>query len=130
MAANDLPLLRAGVLRLVDQDVVDAEIELVEHPGGRHVGEQRQRLVDQVVVVEQRAPLLFARVAVDHLLGDGDQRARAVAGIERALAREQGADAVLLGEQALEPVGMPLGQCLGEQASCAGFSSAVQNTRR
>src|ERR1700690_4674559 len=32
--AHDAPLLRAGVLRLVDQHVVDAEIELVEHPGG------------------------------------------------------------------------------------------------
>ena len=32
---DDLPLLRAGVLRLVDQHMVDAEIELVEHPGGR-----------------------------------------------------------------------------------------------
>ena len=35
--ADDLPLLRAGVLRLVDQHVVDAEIELVEHPGGGRV---------------------------------------------------------------------------------------------
>ena len=32
--ADDLPLLRAGVLRLVDQHVVDAAIELVVHPGG------------------------------------------------------------------------------------------------
>ena len=31
---DDLPLLRAGVLRLVDQHMVDAEIELVVHPGG------------------------------------------------------------------------------------------------
>ncbi len=32
--AHDLPLLRAGVLRLVDQHVIDAEVELVVHPGG------------------------------------------------------------------------------------------------
>ena len=32
---DDLPLLGAGVLRLVDQDVVEAAVELVEHPG-RH----------------------------------------------------------------------------------------------
>ena len=31
---DDLPLLRARVLRLVDQHVVDAEVELVVHPGG------------------------------------------------------------------------------------------------
>ena len=30
---DDRPLLGVGVLRLVDQDVVDAAVELVEHPG-------------------------------------------------------------------------------------------------
>src|SRR5581483_11056996 len=30
--ADDAPLLRAGVLRLVDQHVIDAEVELVVHP--------------------------------------------------------------------------------------------------
>ena len=54
MALHDLPLLRAGVLRLVDQHVIDAAVELVVHPGGRRVAEQCERLVDQVVVVEQR----------------------------------------------------------------------------
>ena len=59
--AHDLPLLLAGVLRLVDQHVVDAEIELVVHPGGIDVAQQRQRLVDEVVVVEQPAALFFLR---------------------------------------------------------------------
>jgi hypothetical protein len=31
--AHDLPLLAAGILRLVDQEMIDAEIELVVHPG-------------------------------------------------------------------------------------------------
>ena len=59
-APDDLPLLRARVLRLVDQHMVDAAVELVVHPGGaiRRV-EQRERLVDQVVVVEQAAPVLL-----------------------------------------------------------------------
>ena len=30
---DDAPLLRAGVLRFVDQDVVEPAVELVEHPG-------------------------------------------------------------------------------------------------
>ena len=38
--AHDLPLLVAGVLRLVDQDMIDAEIELEMHPGRIDVGEQ------------------------------------------------------------------------------------------
>ena len=112
--AHDLPLLRAGVLRLVDQHVVDAEIELVEHPGGGRAREQRQRLVDQVVVIEQRAAFFLAAVARDHVGRDGDQRAGAVAGGQRAFAREQRADAVLFGEQARQPIGMFVGDLLGD----------------
>ncbi len=33
---DDVPLLRAGVLRLVDQEMIDAEVELVVHPGRAH----------------------------------------------------------------------------------------------
>ena len=55
---DDFPLLRAGVLRLVDQDVVDALVELVMHPGRPLSAEQHQRLIDQVVVIEHTAPVL------------------------------------------------------------------------
>ena len=58
--ADDLPLLRAGVLRLVDQHVVDPEIELVVHPGGIDVAEQIEGLVDEVVVIEEAAAVLLA----------------------------------------------------------------------
>src|SRR5260370_40272696 len=44
--ADDLPLRRAGILRLVDQHVIDAEIELVMHPGRLDVGEQIEALCD------------------------------------------------------------------------------------
>lgn len=59
---DDVPLPRAGVLRLVDQDMVDATIELVVHPARGDAVEHRQRLVDQVVVIEQPALLLLAPV--------------------------------------------------------------------
>src|SRR6185437_6151877 len=36
---DDVPLPRAGVLRLVDQHVIDAAVELVVHPAGRAAGE-------------------------------------------------------------------------------------------
>jgi hypothetical protein len=72
--AHDLPLLLAGVLRLVDQHMVDAEIELVVHPGGIDVAQERKRLVDEIVVVEQPAALLFLQVALQHLIGDGEER--------------------------------------------------------
>ena len=96
--------------------MVDAEIELVEHPGGGRAREQFERLVDQVVVIEQRASLFFACVARDYFGGDGDQRAGAFARGQRALAREKFADTVLLGEQPLGPVGVGFGKLIGEDA--------------
>src|SRR5262249_33476361 len=44
--ADDLPLPRARILGLVDQYMIDAEVELVVHPGGLHIGEQREALPD------------------------------------------------------------------------------------
>jgi hypothetical protein len=72
-------LMMSHCAGLVDQDVVDAEVELVVHPGGIHIGEQRPRLLDQVVVVQEAAMVLFGAVATDHRLGDGDQRRALVA---------------------------------------------------
>ena len=76
--AHDLPLLVAGVLRLVDQHVIDAEIELEMHPGRVDIGEKLQRLVDQVIVIEQAAALLLFGVARDDRMRDGQQRGAAI----------------------------------------------------
>ena len=59
---DDIPLPGAGVLRLVDQHVIDAAVELVMHPTGGDAVQHRKRLVDQVVIVEPAALLLFAPV--------------------------------------------------------------------
>src|SRR6187401_994991 len=76
--SDDLPLPRARVLRFVDQDVVDAKVQLVEHPGRGRVAQQRQRLVDQIVIIEQSAPLLLQSVTRDDRVSDSEQGARAV----------------------------------------------------
>src|SRR5579885_1191896 len=60
---HDLPLLMTRVLRLVDQEMIDAEIELVVHPGGIDIGEEVERLVDQIVVIEKAAARFFVVVA-------------------------------------------------------------------
>ena len=49
------------VLRFVDEDVVDAGIEFVEHPGGVGPAQQRQSALDQIVEIEQAAPRLEPR---------------------------------------------------------------------
>ena len=113
---DDLPLLGAGVLRLVDQHVVDAEVELVEDPGRRRPREQRQSLVDQILVVEQGAAFFFLAVALDHVRRDGDERAGALAGLQGTFAGDEGADAGLLLRQQLGPGGMRGGELLGEDA--------------
>ena len=53
------PLLGAGVLRLVDQDMVDAIVELVEHPLRRVAFfQQRQGLHDQIVIIQYALAIL------------------------------------------------------------------------
>ena len=103
----DLPLLLAGVLRLVDEQMVDAEVELVVHPGGADVAQEIERLVDQVVVIDQAAALFFFLKAGQHRMGDGEQRRAAVAAGDGATALQDGADAFLLGAQALDQGGVP-----------------------
>ena len=64
-------------MRLVDQDVVDAAVELVEHPR-RNAGlvQQIPRLEDEILVVEQRVPLLAALVLLQKLGGERQQAGR------------------------------------------------------
>ena len=92
---DDLPLLAAGILRFVDQEMIDAEIELVVNPGGIDAGEQRQRLVDQIVVIEQAAARLLVLVAPQNRVGDGEQRRRTIAADHGAQAIQQRANAGL-----------------------------------
>src|SRR5258707_14249361 len=70
--ADDLPLFGAGVLRLIDEDMVEPTIELVEHPGRRIAAlEQVQRGKDQIVIVERGATALQRIVNREH--GEGDR---------------------------------------------------------
>src|SRR3546814_15811731 len=39
---DDAPLLRAGVLRLVDQQVIEATVELEQHPGDAAVAREQK----------------------------------------------------------------------------------------
>ena len=129
-APDDLPLLRARVLRLVDQHVIDAAVELVVHPGGALLAQQRQRLVDQVVVVEQAAPVLLGVVARDHRVRDGEQRRGAVAAGDGVAPLEQREHAVALG---VEPLARGRGFALASApvtTACAARRSSVKKTRR
>jgi hypothetical protein len=75
---DDLPLGRARVLRLVHQHMVQAFVELEEHPflaAGR--GEQAAGVLDQVVEIEQRAAALQLLVLADHGMAQAEEGCRA-----------------------------------------------------
>src|SRR6516225_1910806 len=55
---DDLPLFGACILRLIDQHMIDALIELVVHPGRTVMAQKRMGLIDQVVVIEKTAAVL------------------------------------------------------------------------
>src|SRR6202034_2844836 len=79
---------------------IDAEVELVVHPGGIGlVGQKRQRPVDEIVVIEQPAALLLVRIPLQHLVGHGQKRGAAIAGGGGAAACKQSADALLFSEE-------------------------------
>src|ERR1041385_8133964 len=86
---DDVPLSRTGVLRFIDQQMVDAAVELEMHPAGGDAIQHRKGLVDQIVVIEQPALLLFAAVVRGGLRGDDQQRLRAVADHQRAALFDQ-----------------------------------------
>ncbi len=71
---DDLPLLRAGVLRLVDQDVVEAAVELEQHPGrSARAMQQVARAEDQIVVIERGMARLVALVGGQQRLADDER---------------------------------------------------------
>jgi hypothetical protein len=92
---DDIPLTGARVLRLVDQHVIDAAVELVMHPAGGDTVQHLQRLVDQIVIVEQAALLLLAPVIRSRWCRDVQQRLGPVADGQRAPPLDQGADALV-----------------------------------
>ncbi|MNI04992.1 hypothetical protein D3C73_579340 [compost metagenome] len=72
--AHDGPLFGGGVLRLVDQDVVDAAVQLVQHPGGgRADGQQLDRPRHQVREVERAVRRLGRLVEGGVGVGEGQQ---------------------------------------------------------
>ncbi len=63
--ADDRPLLRVGILRLVDQDMLRGLVELEADPvADAGLGKQLQRLADQVVEVDRPGPPLGADIGV------------------------------------------------------------------
>ena len=78
--ADHRPLHGAGVLRLIDENVVQPTIKLVEHPLCRvrlarraDLGQQVGSFLDQVVEVERGAAIFLGLVGIHHRIGKGDE---------------------------------------------------------
>jgi len=98
------PLVGARVLRLVDKDVLDAAVELVEHPGGGVRARQEiARLGDQVGEVERAGAPLGGVIGAEDRVADDEQRLRRRVGAhEREPLGERKKTRGLLRERLLE----------------------------
>src|SRR5690606_11305991 len=72
---DNLPLLRARILRLIDKDMLDAAIKL-EHDPGRYAITDKQiaGFQDQIVIIKPSATGLFRLVALDQRKAEPQQR--------------------------------------------------------
>ena len=90
---ENLPLTRRRVLRLIDQNMIDAGIKFVQNPGGVGARQKRQRARDNVVEIEEAGalfqPLVMAKIIFEHR----GQRQTALENAERAQLVGQGDNA-------------------------------------
>jgi hypothetical protein len=105
----------ASFLRLVDQDVVEPEIELVMHPARIDLRQHFAGLVDEIIVIKEPTAVLLGAIVFDHLARDGDERRGAVAAHDGFAALDQDFDARLLGEEAVRQSGIFPGEGFGDQ---------------
>src|SRR5262245_21503546 len=104
--------------------MIDAEIELVQHPSSRRasgggIAKQRERLIDQVFVVEQAAAFFLGAITVNHGGGDCDQRLAAVTRTQGEFTREEMTHTFLFSVEPRGPLRISFGQFFGQYARTA-----------
>ncbi len=103
---DDLPLLRRGVLRLIDQHVVDTAVQLVKHPGSAAVAVQQPRGgLDQIAVVELSPAVLEFPIAQHENLAEHQQRFARFGRDSGAVPRPDAGQTVRLRPQDLQRAG-------------------------
>ena len=111
---DHVPLFRAGILRLVHQDMIDPAIQPEQHPGGhRRRRQQLPCLQDLVVEIQPAAQLLAALVFRQENPGKGMQRLRLACRHQPDPARAGGLDAQHQRFDLGHQVGMGAAQRLG-----------------
>ncbi len=116
---DDLPLLGARVLRFVDENVIEAAVELVEHPlrFAAFAFEQRLRLQDQVVEIERACDASRLRVALQDNAGERVERHGGFNQRQSFQLFRQGEEFLLRALAAFVQPRPRRGECLGHQAA-------------
>ena len=131
---HDLPLHRAGVLRLVDQQVLDAAIELEQHPGGvRPVLQELRRLDDEVVEIIGTARPFGCLETTQDGAAEPQQRQRGAKAFEITQGTYRREEARLIGlHEGLDPA-MLLAGCrrghVGAELRFAGEQDGAQRIK-
>src|SRR3984885_2204905 len=119
---KDAPLRTRGVLRFIEQQVIEPIVELVQHPRGARTRHQRQRTRDLVIEIERAALGLHPRESRQDRSCDDEQGGAAFKCQRRAPALAQGEQAVLLATQSVLERGGRQSQVFGRNR--AVFASA------
>ena len=105
--ADDMPLHRARVLRLVHQDVIETAVELVEHPfDGARRPQQARGLADQIVEVERGLPGLGVAVALHDGIAQPHERQRGIEQLQLAALLVQSDEALLRAREQRVDIGV------------------------
>ena len=71
---HDIPLVRVGILRLIQQDMVKPIIQLKQNPSAARIIEQFARARDQIIIIEQAGIFLRRLIAAQHRRTNGEKR--------------------------------------------------------
>src|SRR3546814_14521630 len=94
------------LFRSVDQQVIEATVELEQHPGDAAVArEQTVGIVNEVVVVEQNTRLLVALVGFQNGVAENQQRPGGARHHQRIAVLRQRQKALRLALQRLQEIG-------------------------
>ena len=113
---GDVPLLGGGVLDFVEQEMIDAAVELVEDPGGAGFLEEGLGAGDEVAVVELVELALAVGVGLEGGAGEAQEGDSCFGAADGGAAGFDGEHAGLFGGEGFEQAGMFGGKRLAGEA--------------
>src|SRR5690606_19904343 len=111
---HNIPLFGARILRFINKNMVDAAIQLEEHPGCHGAcGEKRAAFLDQIIIVEQRARALCLVKGFEDGNGNRHDRFRRLGNTNGSQARHEAYEPKLFDRQRIKDIRIFLTLLLG-----------------